>query len=495
MKKKILSGIGTEVLSFLLGIVRSILIIPLVLTMWGKENYSLLLVVLTFIELMKVFDAGYQNYVRNDFVIAFNRDKQYAKLIVSSNFKIIYLIGIIELLLFLFILKIGWLNSFLGISQEVFEQHSIGVAILVFVIMWALVGSISGLLHTIVFPISYTRAAFYGIIVRTFEIIVMVGASYFKLSVLVTCFILAFSVLLCGVFFAFDIKRVAPFFYPWWKGGSLKLGIQYFFKSLPLTFNGFVEQFTNNNIISIISKKISLNAIPIFTTNRTIANTLLQVSGLIANPLTPEIVRFHTTNQKNKIIQIIQLNWIVSNVIVAFPLILLTPYANTLYDFWVHKQLSFSYSLFYQLSFGVYLNIIGKFYVLYLRNINHLKAINILSITRLVIVIGMAIAFVPIWGLTGLGFAILTGEFLVALILPLIFFYNSLNYLWKDMQSKSLLLITISVIVMALYFYISIMYVSMPKTFIIIMVLIVFFQWKFLDNDVKKYITKFFNQQ
>jgi O-antigen/teichoic acid export membrane protein len=141
-----------------------------------------------------------------------------------------------------------------------------------------------------------------------------------------------------------------PEYFPWWKNFNLKTGFTNFGKSMILTINGFLDQMNTNGILFLIGKFLSPVAIPVFTTIRTVTNTMTILTNLTVQPLVPEMIRFQNEDQKEKIWKIIEVNWLVSGALISFSFLILVPIVEFLFDIWTKGQIEFNSILFYLLA-------------------------------------------------------------------------------------------------------------------------------------------------
>ena len=188
-----------------------------------------------------------------------------------------------------------------------------------------------------------------------------------------------------------------------------------------LTTNGFLDQMNNNGTLFLIGKYLSAGAIPIFTTIRTVTNTMTMLTNLMIQPLIPEMIRFDSEGQREKIWKIIEVNWLISGALISFSFLCLIPVVDILFKIWTNGHIEFDNLLFYLLALSVVAINFGRSMTSYLTGINDLKGISIITYVRFILIFGCSFVFIGKWGLLAIGFGILVAELVCSVVLPTIF--------------------------------------------------------------------------
>ncbi|NJO87356.1 MAG: hypothetical protein HC821_05105 [Lewinella sp.] len=443
--------------------------------------------------LVRTFDTGHQNYVGNEFNNWFHKDKHYALELLGSGARMSYLLGFFELIVFAFILYFGALSQVVGVDIGT-PYGPISIGILVFLVRWWLLGSLGGILVKVLLADGYFKQTVYlGLLQKGFEIVVLLLGALLKWTILEVCIYFSLAELLSSlIVYAFFWQKMPEFFY-WWKSGSWRLGWKNFMLSLALTYHSVLEQFNSNGTIVLISNFISAATVPIFTTIRTITNTVTQLTNLILNPLTPELIRYHSKTEGSKITDVMAANWLVSGLLVNLPLLALTPAVGYLYQLWTQQQLEFDTKLFAWLAVGVTLGNFGRSFCVYLTGINHLKSIFLMSSVRFALVFSLSFYLLPSLGLSGLGLAIMLGEIFSSVFIPWYFTASELAKMAVKINSRSwqlALFSTLSTVVALLASIYFPQYLIFFISFSVgVVVLSAFLQWRYLPASVKEKIS------
>ena len=339
-----LLGILYGGVNFVLTFFQSLLLVPFILDFWTKENYGIWLACYAFITLMRTIDAGHQTYIGNEFMKAYHEDIARAKTILGSSIKIALFLGFLEVLIFLIVIYLEKENVLIGISTD----GRLNIGLLCMLVSWWIIGSAAGVLVKCFLPVGlFNRTIFWSIIYKLIEIALLIIAVTKGWEIWYILCVLSIVFFLYCVIALYDIKSKIPSIYPWWQYGSFKQGFKGFITSLMLTFNGFIEQISSNGLLILIGNFASTAAIPVFTTLRTASNVFLQITQITINPLVPDMVRFHTANEKHKIASIFNINWFLLNFFLILPLILVVPFLQELYELWTRDKLVFDKLLSY----------------------------------------------------------------------------------------------------------------------------------------------------
>ncbi len=420
IEHKSFKGTVLGLISFLLNMVYSLMLIPVFLTYWGDIKYGYFLALYAFIQLMRTLDTGHQIFVGNEFSKNYYNNPAIAYQILSSSIAIAFILGFIELLIFILFWFSGVLPDFIGIDLQ--ANHIFLGGMLSMLLMWWIVGSMGGILARIILAKGfYSESVMFAILIKFIETMIIFLAVYYNLTINLTFFLIAVATLFYSLIVFYWTAKRMPEFFPWWKNYNMNLGFSNFGKSIVLTINGFMDQMNNNGILFLIGKFLSVGIIPVFTTLRTLTNTMTMLTNLVIQPLIPEMIRFDSEGKKEKIWKIIEVNWLISGALISFSFLILIPIVDYLFNIWTNGHIEFNKILFYLLTFALVVVNFGKSLTSYLTGINDLKALSIITYLRFIIVFGFSLIFIRTWGLIAIGVGILFSEIFCSVILPTIF--------------------------------------------------------------------------
>ncbi len=475
-------------IQFGLTFAQTILLVPLLLSNWGKDKYGVYIAIFAFIQILRTIDIGHQSYIGNEYGKTQFLDKHKANSILASSIMMALVLGGIEFLLFIVLWFTGAVYSLLAINPQ--DSTMILLGVMCMVLMWWIVGSVSGIMARVVLCKGlYPESVLWDILLKILEIILLVIAGIINLSLFNLLWMLAvinvviFAIVLRWSMRHFiEVKQI-------WSMGNWREAVINFRNSIILTFNNVFEQLNLNGIVFLITRFISLAMLPVFVTIRTVTNTAVQVTSLIVNPLQPELIRYHSEKSGEKIYSVIQTVWIISGILINISFLVVMPFITSLYTLWTKDILILNRELFFLLCLSVSLANFGKVLTVYLTGINDLKAITLMSGVRCIVVFGLSVVFIQDWGLTAVGLGFIVAEILSSVVLPLYLIKRKLSKIQVTIKSNDIVLALLPVSILALCFitdllgFISSMYIALLG--IGVMVSIYYLQWNRLEKEVQ----------
>ena len=401
---------------------QTIIIVPVLLKYWGNETYGIWLSLYAGFALLQSLDTGHINYIGNTLNITYNSNREELKLTLSSSFLMALFIGSIQILLVLFLILFDYLPLFLGIDPNISAQYSIPFSLFILITFWFISGSFGGILHRLMVPSGfYYQAQWWGILYRfcqflSIVFIAVLGGSILEASI----FYVLIQLIVYALTFIY-IKIKIPELYPWWQGAQLRTAFLNFNKSLVLTFNSFVQQLSNNGILLFISIIFSSIYLPVFNTIRTMTNTAISITNLLIISILPDFVRYHVGREKEKLNSVFNANWFFNGLVVNIGIILVIPFAEIIFKIWTKGIINFDFKLFIYLAASISVINFGAGFYNYLFAINSLRAVSVITITRVIILFAFSYYLSGLMGLSGIGAAVLISEIFSSMILP--YFY------------------------------------------------------------------------
>lgn len=410
-EKRAFSAIIAQTIFFSLHFIQSIVVVPFFLEGWGNENYGIWIAILSLYSLIQVIDTGHQTFVGNEFNLYFHTNKPFAQKILGSSIAVTVLVGFVILLIFILFSYLGFVDDLLGVRQDHEQYAQIKLGLLIMIASWVISGNVGGILYRAILPLGVMHITIYiSITLKIAQLIILICAATLSWSFLKLSFVYSLASVLYTYATFFYVKRIMPDFFPWWKGAEWELGFSNFFKSLVITLNSFFEQFNTNGLNILISNYLGATFIPLFTTLRTVPNTALQFTGIVLNPLHPELIRLHSKSEGKKLIQLFVINWLFTGFIVNSGFVLCLVFIEPLYIWWTKGALEFNLLIFGLIVFAVLIANYSRGLVIYLSGMNQLKAMSYISITRFVVTAGVSLTLIQSYGLLALGWALVAAE-------------------------------------------------------------------------------------
>lgn len=480
-------------MQFSVQIARSILLIPLILKIWGDEKYGVWLALYSFFNLMLAIDLGHGLFISNEINKTYHVEKESAKKLLGSGLRVIFISALLQFFVLSTLYYVGVLGNI--ISNDTISSRELFLCLCLLFGYRMFLGGFKGILVKLTYPVGYIDRAFYiGVGEQILEVLILFYAAITDISLLELCiyFVSIKSVYAIIVFVL--IKRWIPEFFPWWQKGDVRTGIRNYITSMALAVNSFLERFSNDGLNIIVSSVLGSKVVPLFSTTKVLANLALQLSGLIIQPFQPELSRFYAKKEYKKVINVIKLNWLFAGLILCLPFIIVSPWIEELYTIWTSGKLIFDPQLYSLLIIGVLIFNYGNSYVTYLNSINNLKALLKITVLRGTLICGLSVILTYQFGLIGIGISIVIAEVLTSLILPSYFVNKELKEMNMgiDWQNKAISLapVILTCIYHALYFIFEIKNTSLLVVTIMMIIVAVFYQWRYITPEIRERIKK-----
>jgi O-antigen/teichoic acid export membrane protein len=478
-------------ISFIFSFAQAIIIVPVLLKYWGSEKYGVWLALYAGFSLLQSLDTGHINFIGNKINITYHNDKAELKKTLASSFLIAIFIGVAQILLVIILIVLNYLPAFIGIDSVVLSKYAVPASLLILITFWFISGSFGGILHRVMIPSGfYYQSQWWGILYRFCQFISIVFVAILGGTILeASIFYVLVQFIVYALTFLY-IKLKIPELYPWWQGADLRTAFLNFKNSLVLTFNSFVQQLNNNGILLLISNLFSSLTLPVFTTIRTMTNTALSITNILINSILPDFVRYHSSKEKEKLYSVFNANWFFSGLIVNSGIILIIPFAEIIFKTWTKGIITFDFNLFISLAASISVINFGAGFYNYLFAINSLRAITLITITRVIILFIFSYYLSGLMGLSGIGAAVLISEIFSSMILPYFYVQKILKSFDGSLDIKSSItaaaapLIIISLAAFQLFGIKFNYYIWGAYLFLII--IIYMFNWIILDKEVKE---------
>jgi O-antigen/teichoic acid export membrane protein len=219
-------------------------------------------------------------------------------------------------------------------------------------------------------------------------------------------------------------------------------------------------------------------------------NTALSITNILINSILPDFVRYHSSKEKEKLYSVFNANWFFSGLIVNSGIILIIPFAEIIFKTWTKGIITFDFNLFISLAASISVINFGAGFYNYLFAINSLRAITLITITRVIILFIFSYYLSGLMGLSGIGAAVLISEIFSSMILPYFYVQKILKSFDGSLDIKSSItaaaapLIIISLAAFQLFGIKFNYYIWGAYLFLII--IIYMFNWIILDKEVKE---------
>lgn len=491
VQKRVFNNYSIGLVSIIISFLQAIIIVPILLKYWGNDYYGVWISIFAGFSLIQTFDIGHQTYIGNLLNVEYHKDKiKFAENLGSSLLVALFL-GAIELLITIIIIVSGYLNNFLGISNDVINYLTISYAIISLVLMWIITGSIGGILVKMLIPAGYmVQSIIWGIIFKLAQFLSLAFVSLSGGKILEASIIYSIVQIILSFFVFIYIKNKMPEFYPWWKITNIKIGIANLKKAGVLTLNNLLQQLTTNGLVLFITNIFTSSVVPAFTTVRTLTNSATIFTNLFITSIQPDLIKYHAKEEIGKLQSTLNANWFFSGLIVNTGLILVLPFVTEIFRIWTKGLISFDFNLFISLAASISVINFGAGLYNYIYGINNLRAISVITLTRVITLFGFSYYLSGFMGLSGIGTAILISEIFSSMILPYYFVQEILKTFNGNLGIKTsftAIAPPVIIITIAAFSLSGFKFNSYIWSFALLLTIgIYIFNWKILDKKIKE---------
>jgi len=409
----IAAGIGVAV-----SVGQNIVLLPILLHQWGKARYAAWISISAVSAVILSIDAGHHNYVGAEFnKIAV--DPKLVRQTLASALQVAAIIGLLEIVIAAAVGLLHLTSSLSGVDAAVATETRLALTLFVLVGMSVLPFTMGGILNRLYAPAGYfEEAQWWNIAARVVQTAAIALTAGFGGGILLAAFTSSaavFAVMLASVT---SLRRLFAQFWPFWVGGSLRLGFRNLARSLVLTATQWLLQFQSNWLIIIVATTLGDSALAVFATLRTIANAFIQGIQVLFLPLAPDAIRFALTAEHKKLRELLCASWLVGGTVINIALLASVPVLEPLYQAWTRGVLRFEPRLFFALAVAVAMRAVGAPLLNLLAGTNELRAQALIALAQATTVAATALLMLRNYGVVAAGWAVAAGEAIGSVALP-----------------------------------------------------------------------------
>jgi len=448
---RIFRGTTIASIAFLVSTARAIILVPILLRNWGPEIYGVWLALFALYTLLQTLDTGHHNFLGNEFNKHYVHDKEHVKRLLGSGMRAAVALGLAQFVVACALVGLGLLPKICGVAAPLASKEGIDSAFLVLVATWMFFGSVQGLYGRLFISLGqFERAQWWNIVLTSAQLAAVVFASLGRAKLSETVFAFVLATIAVTAFFIRDVKVTLKEFEGSLFSGTWQMGWSNLQKSSVLTVTGLVQQLANNGVVLVVSSAVSLAAVPVFATARTLSNVSLQGTSLLVQPLFVEITRFHARREPSKLVSSFVAFWFVAGLSVNTAIIIIAPCARALYEGWTSKRIAFDAGLTYLLFMAVAMQTFGAPLNAYLFATNHLRSQAVMTAARAAIAIAGGFILGRLFGVAGIALALVGSEICSSIIFPLLYVNRELRELGGKLAAMEAVMAGAPMVILAL---------------------------------------------
>lgn len=363
--------------------------------------------------LVQVVEFGHNTYVGNAFNAQVHLDKQKAKVLLGSAFRINFLSGGIQMSAIWIIYKIGAFKFFI---ESDMSDREIGTILFVLFLYRMTIGSYRGLLVKMLNPFGYIYKSYqFSIFERLIEFTVLVTAAVSGISLVNMAIIWLLVKSLYSLGILYYLKGLLPDYFPWWQMGSLKEGWVNYKKSFAYIGSSLLDRTASDGVVLLISVLLGSGFLPLFIAIRTLVNFGTKLSEVFLGPISPELINLHTNKKDDRLLQVIGYFWIITGGLLIVGFMCSAWIIEPIFEIWTNGRLDFRPLVYYGLIIVVITQNMGSILNAFLRGLNRTHIVLQTSFIRTAMILIGIYAFYTM-SIKGVILALGIAEFFKSLI-------------------------------------------------------------------------------
>jgi O-antigen/teichoic acid export membrane protein len=414
-------------LTFLVQMLQSILIVPIMLQAWGAPQFGVWLTLQAGMGMLLTLETGHLAYVGSELGKALPVDRDRTRTILGAALRFAVALAIVEGLVVAGMWATGTVHLLLGVSAEEERTRSLGAALFFLITGWLTTGAPGGVLARLYPPSgNFVRGTIWSLIQKLVLATVWAGCALARLSILQTAICAGAATLVYSAAVWVDAGRTLSQLQPFFELGSLRQGWNNFARSLTITGSVVIGQLQTSGVILVVSYLFDETTTASFATVRTLSNAAVQASALISAPAIPEFVRLHVQEDYAKTrVGLYGLSTVTSCLAVCGAL-LLAIVADPLYSTWTRGKIPFDASLFHLVEASVIWRIAGSSLFQHLAAMNRARWIVYVSVGQTAALFAVFGASSQVLGVDGMALGMIASEFAGTFVIPAIWLRSEL---------------------------------------------------------------------
>lgn len=393
-----------------LSIITQLISIPVFLQFWTAEEYGCWLAAIAAVGLLQVPGTCYQNYLGFEMMRYANTDTSKFSTILRSGVRVGALYGFLELFI-AFIASIFLVRFLLGSGVPPETETQAAQAFFFMALGSGLVWNWGGIwVRGANATGNYARGASWGVLDAMVKVsgplvVLPLGANLPTAALAFAGASIAVNQLCLMDLRRLVRKRLDP-------NAPVRMrdGFIHFARSQALSLRSVLQMMRQQGVRLILAPLAGAAELATFSTIRSGANLALQGLNTITNPLMPELMRFISTRQQEKVEAAMSTVWLVVVAIMSPSVILFQVVAPILFPLWTRGKIPFDPILFAVLSSSVLVFAAAQPAMAIIHGNNLIKEQLTQSIVAACVAIGGMFLMVPAFGLLGAGIALLLAE-------------------------------------------------------------------------------------
>jgi hypothetical protein len=417
-----------------LSFLKQILLVPISIKYVGTEGLASWIIIGTFISVITSTSQGHLFYCSNLISITYYRGDDFNTIIARAN-RSFLIYAAIQVILG-GVLTIPLFFSFLsGFSINHTKLYFLQIAFIIMLPSKIFLQYCMSFLARLFEPVGKISTTYklqvFGELSTLFA--TLLGFFVFQNIIYTSVLVSAINIIYGGAIFLF-VKNKVPFAI---SGFLSTAGAEppLIKKTAILNFSFFIERLYDMGLNLFVTNFFSVAVLPLFTTMKTISNSLYRFITILLYPLYPEIQRYFSFSDKSFLNNLMDRYWNILLPFFVFFITIITPFLPAIYRLWTKNEMEFNMSFMLFLFISVCFQNFGFVITEYLKRTNDSVPMMIFNIIKSSSAIICIIIFGYFKLVYGLGIAIAVAE-----LLGLAYLYNFVSEFKNHKNTKPYLI-------------------------------------------------------
>lgn len=411
-----LDSLKWGLLVILVNLINQILIVPFFLTYFDKEVYSLWLVIVAFILLIRTINLGQLNYSSNLINIEYFKGEKVDDFINSAFGANIILMSLQFVVGFIIAIPLVF-STLSGFEIDFLVDNNF-TQIFILLLISRLLNQIFSLFYLrLLEPLNLIseRIKYDGIRELLEVCLIIIAIVLFQdllpIAIAILCYNLIFT-----IFTYLKVNKII-------KRISSDIKIEFkqslaIIKNSTTLFLSFCsDKLYENGLNIFITALYNPILLPLFSSTRTMTNLSLKFATVISEPLMPDLQKNFSQNDDANLINGLKYYYKLTFLPIYILLLVLLPIIEYLFNLWTKNKLDFSLDLFIWMYISVYFLNYSSVLIQFFRRTNFAKQLIVYSLTKTSAVIAFLYLLAHLDNIAMAGLAMFVGEFVSCLVL------------------------------------------------------------------------------
>lgn len=381
MYRNLYKSFGYKAIEVVVIVLYAFFLIPILLYFWEIEVYGAWIAIYAFFNLIQVIEQGHGRFVGNAFNRIVHTNKEKAKRILGSGLRFNIFVGFFEMAIVGVCYATGLLRYVL---DDGIDDTTVALVLSILFLYRICIGSYRGIIVKILNPFGLIYKSFqFALTEKILDFFILVVAATTQISLVELAILWFFVKTAYSLIILIELKKLLPEYFPWWKYGNFRIGAANFKKSIYFSASNFLDRFSNDGVLLIISAFVGTSFLPLFSATRTLVNFGYKLSDFFLNPLEPEMINLYAKKKKQTIIKVFKSYWFFSALVLILPFSLSLLFIEDFFRIWTHGALEFNLLLYSALVVIFLIKNYGKVMDVFFTGINKTKIVLLSSLIRL----------------------------------------------------------------------------------------------------------------